>query len=212
MLFPGPNKRSTTGCSRSRDHHAVLHPRRKLVDFNSWMTVLIVAWVLMCSSPGTRADAQSISEYQVKAAFLYNFARFVEWPKDAFPDARTPILLGIVGEDPFGGALEQTVKGKTISGRELVLKRVPPQQDLKGFHLLFVSSSEARHLSQIMESVNGKGVLTVGETDGFTQAGGVINFTLVENKVRFEINTDAAERAGLKISSKLLSLAKIVKN
>jgi uncharacterized protein DUF4154 len=178
----------------------------------AWLMLLIAVCALIYSTPATLADSPSFTEYQVKAAFLYNFARFVEWPADAFPDARAPILLGIVGEDPFGGAMEQAVNGKTINGRELVLKRVARQQDFKEFHMLFVSSSEARHLSQILESLKGKAVLTVGETEGFAQSGGVINFTLEENKVHFEINVDTAERSHLKISSKLLALAKVVKD
>ena len=177
-----------------------------------WLVVSISVLALIGNTTTTPADSPAFSEYQVKAAFLYNFARFVEWPSNAFPDAQAPILLGVVGEDPFGGALEQVIKGKTVNGRELVLKRLTRQQDLKGFHMLFVSSSEARHLSQILESLKGKCVLTIGETEGFAQTGGVINFTLEENKVHFEINVDTAERAHLKISSKLLALAKVLKD
>jgi len=177
-----------------------------------WLVVSISVLALIGSTTTAPADSPAFSEYQVKAAFLYNFARFVEWPSNAFPDAQAPILLGVIGEDPFGGALEQVIKGKTVNGRELVLKRLTRQQDLKGFHMLFVSSSEARHLSQIMESLKGKCVLTIGETEGFAQTGGVINFTLEENKVHFEINVDTAERAHLKISSKLLALAKVLKD
>ena len=175
------------------------------------LMALIVACVSICGIPGILADAQSFGEYQVKAAFLYNFARYVSWPKDSFPDDRAPILLGVVGKDPFGGALEQTIKGKTINGRELVLKRVTRQQDLKGFHILFVSSSEAQYLSQIMEKLKGESVLTVGEPEGFTLAGGIINLIMEENRVHFEINIVSAEQARLKISSKLLALAKVVK-
>ena len=178
----------------------------------AWLVTSIAVLSLTGDVRGAAADSPSFSEYQVKAAFLYNFARFVEWPTNAFPDDRAPILLGIVGDDPFGGALEQLVKGKTINGRELVLKRVARQQDLREFHMLFVCSSEVRYLPQILESLKGKCVLTVGETKGFAQTGGVINFTLEENKVHFEINVDTAERSRLKISSKLLALAKVVKD
>ena len=208
--------RSNKGHVSNRDRRTGLRicpfwARRVSIGWVFWPTVIFVTLALIRNVQGATADSQSYSEYQVKAAFLYNFARFVEWPKDAFPDNQAPILLGVVGEDPFGGALEQVIKGKTVNGRELVLKRLTRQQDLKGFHMLFVSSSEARHLSQIMESLRGKCVLTVGETEGFAQTGGVINFTLEENKVHFEINVDTAERAHLKISSKLLALAKVLK-
>ncbi len=203
----GPNVNEEAGLNFSRPGIQPLCP-----GCFAWLVVSITIFALIGSTPGTLADSPSFSEYQVKAAFLYNFARFVEWPTDAFLDAHAPILLGIVGEDPFGDALEQALKGKSVNGRELVLKRLTRQQDLKGFHMLFVSSSEARHLSQIMESLKGKCVLTVGETEGFAQTGGVINFTLEENKVHFEINVDTAERAHLKISSKLLALAKVLKD
>ena len=216
MLLRDKAQANTGSGPKVNDEAGLIFSRPRIQPFCprccAWLMALIAVCVLICGAPGTLADTQSFSEYQVKAAFLYNFARFVEWPADAFPDARTPILLGILGDDPFGGALEQTVKGKTVNGRELVLRRLTRVEDLKGFHMLFVSSSEARHLPQILESLRGKCVLTVGETEGFAQAGGVINFTLEENKVHFEINLNTAERAHLKISSKLLALAKVVKD
>lgn len=158
------------------------------------------------------ARAQSPSEHQVKAVFLYNFAKFIDWPSDPSPDSRDPVVIGIVGEDPFGNLLERTVKGKTVDRREIVIKRFKRGQDLRGCHILFVSSSESKHLRAIFESLKGASVLTVGETEGFARLGGVINFTLEDNQVHFEVNVDAAERARLKISSKLLSLAKIVRD
>ena len=153
--------------------------------------------------------AQTVNEYQVKAVFLYNFARFVEWPADP---PTVPIVIGILGEDPFGNALEETVRGKTINGHELAVKHLKSGQEARGCQIVFVASSERRRLRPLLASLGGAGVLTVGETEGFAESGGIISFTLEDDRVRFEINVDAAQRAGLKISSKLLSLAKVVRD
>jgi hypothetical protein len=171
--------------------------------------VLIVA--LMSGLCGTQAKAQSDNEYQIKGAFLYNFAKFVEWPAAAFNDDNAAFIFGIVGEDPFGSALDQTINGKTINGRQLVITRLKWGQNLRGCQILFVSSSERSHLAQILGSLSGASVLTVGEMAQFSQQGGIIRFMMEENKLRFEINTEAAAGAGLKVSSKLLTLAKTVR-
>lgn len=158
------------------------------------------------------ARAQPPSEYHVKAVFLYNFAKFIEWPPHLSGDGNDPIALCVVGEDPFGEVLEQTIQGKTVNGHELVIERFKRGQDARGCQIAFISSSERARLRPLLESLKGTSVLTVGETQGFAQLGGVINFTVEDNNVRFEVNVEAAERAGLRISSKLLSLAKIVKD
>ena len=149
-------------------------------------------------------------EYQVKAAFLFNFAKFVEWPG---PDpANDPINLCVVGDDPFGASLDQVVKGKLANGRTVEIKRIDPAGKVGSCQIAFVAASERKRLPAILEGLGHAGVLTVGETDDFTRRGGVISFFLDNNHVRFEVNVDAADRAGLKISSKLLSLAKIVRD
>ncbi len=157
-----------------------------------------------------RAQDRPSGEYQVKAAFLYNFAKFVEWPADALSDSAAPIVVGVIGEEQFSEVLAQTVAGKTVNGRELVIRRGKVGQDLRNCQLLFISSSERKYLPQILGSLRGSSVLTVGETEPFARLGGVINFFVVEKNVRFEVNVDAATRARLRISSKLLALARIV--
>jgi hypothetical protein len=149
------------------------------------------------------------SEYEVKAAFLFNFARFVEWPPAAFAAANSPIVLGLYGEDPFGEDLTRIIAGKTANGRPFVIRRCERPADLKSCHMAFISSSEKRNLPQAMDALKGLPVLTVGETDRFAESGGIINFVIDKNRVHFEINVDAADRAGLRMSSKLLSLARI---
>ncbi len=158
-----------------------------------------------------RACAEEVSEYQIKAAFLYNFARFVEWPPEKSGEAGDPLAICIVGENPFGNTLDELIKNKAISGRQLVVRRLKVGQSARDCQVAFISSSEKKHMQSFLESLEGASVLTVGDVEGFAAMGGVINFTMEESRVRFEVNLDAAERAGLKISSKLLSLAKIVR-
>lgn len=147
------------------------------------------------------------TEYQVKAAFLYNFVKFVEWPAAALPQ-NSPVRLCVLGQDPFGSDLESTVAGRVLNGRPLLIRRSERLEDLGACHVLFISSSERAGLATVLAALKEASVLTVGETDGFATQGGMIRLTLEENKVRFEINVQAAERARLRISSQLLRLAK----
>ena len=162
------------------------------------------------SEPLAWAQSDSPSEYQVKAAFLYNFAKFVEWPADAFPDTNSPIIFGIVGDDPFEGELAGMIAQKSLSGRKFVVRRFRRTEDLRQCHILFISVSERKFVPQILRSVHGSSILTVADTDGFVRQGGMIGLVLVENRVRLEVNPQLAERSHLKISSKLLALARIV--
>ena len=112
---------------------------------------------------GSPAHAQTAGEYQIKAAFLFNFAKFIEWPSEAFNNGGAPLVLGIMGEDPFGSAIDQALNGKTVNGRQLTIKRLKWGQNLRDCHILFISSSERNRLAQIIESLKGASVLTVGE-------------------------------------------------
>jgi hypothetical protein len=157
------------------------------------------------------AHAASPVEYEVKAIFLYNFAKFVEWPETAFKDNNSPIIIGVIGKDPFGEILDKAIYGEKIMGRELILKRFSKISEIESCHILFIAFSDREEVAQIIKHINGLSVLTIAELEGFPQLGGIINFVLKENKIGFEINIDAAERAHLKISSKLLKLAKIIR-
>ena len=149
------------------------------------------------------------TEYQVKAAFLHNFAKFVEWPGKANPKTKRTIIFGVLGESPINAALE-SFKNRLVLCCKTVIKHFKKPEDVTFCHVLFISSSDERRLEKILKTLKGSNTLTVGDVKGFAQLGGIINFTIVENKVRFEINVKAAEEAGLKISSKLLRLARIV--
>jgi hypothetical protein len=174
--------------------------------------ILFLILTLMSGAFNIEAQAQTANEYQVKAAFLYNFVKFIEWPSDAFNDGSNSFVIGVIGDDPFGGALDQSVSGKSVNGRQLSVRRLQWGQDLRACHILFISSSERNRLAQIFASLRGASVLTVSDMGQFIQQGGIINFILEASRVRFEINATAAGQARLKISSKLLSLAKTVRN
>jgi len=158
------------------------------------------------------ASGDSPGEYQIKAAFVYNFAKFVEWPSNAFSDSGSPIVIGVVGDDPFGSSLDQVIKGKTANGRRLVIKRFPKIRDIQSCHILFISSSESSRLKKTLEAVKGSSVLTTSDIERFAQRGGIVGLTLDGSKIGIDINVDAAKRANLKVSSKLLKLARIVKD
>ncbi|HZR20379.1 MAG TPA: YfiR family protein [Verrucomicrobiae bacterium] len=161
---------------------------------------------------GPAYGATSVSEYQLKAAFLYNFTKFVDWPPKAFlvPDA--PIVIGIVGDDPFGNEIDDLVRGEVVRDHALIVKRIPPDGDLRSCHVLFISRSEKERLPALLSQLKESPVLTVSDMDRFGEQGGIINLVLENKAVKIEINPTAAERAGLQVSAKLLRLARLVKS
>lgn len=175
------------------------------IFLGSFVGILLFYFSLLCP-----AHAEPNKEYQIKAAFIFNFAQFVQWPDQAFSSSDSPFYIGILGDDPFGSLLEKTIQGESIDQHKLVVRRSQSFEDLKNCQLLFISKSEEDHLSEILSKVDTRPVLTVSEMSRFCQNGGAIGFYLQGNKVRFEINPRAAQRGGLKISSQLLSLGKIV--
>jgi hypothetical protein len=172
-----------------------------------WFVFGIGAAVLL--QPDARG--QMADEYHVKAAFLYNFAKFVEWPSHTFKSATDPIAICVLGKDPFGESLTQAVSGKTVEGRPFVVRPVAGSQQAVGCQVLFISSSERKHLAAILSEFATRAVLTVGDTDNFTSEGGIVNLKIEGGRVRIQINLEAAEERKLSISAKLLSLAQIVR-
>ncbi|MET0213689.1 MAG: YfiR family protein [Vicinamibacterales bacterium] len=161
-------------------------------------------------SPVVRAAPSP--EYLIKAAYLYNFALFVEWPAEVFATRDAPIVIGIIGADPFDQALERTIQDKRINGRTLVVRRLQPGQDVRQAHILFVRSSEASRNDELIARLAGRPVLLVGETPDFARRGGTITFTIEDERVRFEINAEAARRARLNVSATLLNVARVVRS
>ncbi|MDR3698148.1 MAG: YfiR family protein [Candidatus Sulfopaludibacter sp.] len=166
----------------------------------------IVSLVFVLAVAQGIVRAQSAGEYELKAAFLYKFAGFVQWPDDSPAD---DICIGVVGQDPFGPVLNAVVNGKILNGRSFTVRRSPNARDLPACQIVFISSSERPRLRAILHQLR-PGALTVGEMPGFCEGGGIIGFELADRRVRLRINLEAAQRARLQISSKLLSLAKLV--
>jgi hypothetical protein len=175
--------------------------------------LLLLLPVLLASAQRALAiaDPGPIDEYQVKAAFLANFAYFVEWPPSAFESPTAPLIIGIVGEDPFGDGIDRLVEHKVIAGHQLQVRRFADAKAIGKSHLLFVAGSDRQLATKVLDIVRRTPVMTVGESEGFAQAGGVCNFTRTGARIGFEINVSAASRAGLSLSSRLLALARIVR-
>jgi hypothetical protein len=168
-----------------------------------------VAALILASPPaGAQPPALSAQQYQAKAAFLYNFAKFVDWPVPE-GDPEAPIVIVILGGDPIGQALDQAVWGKKVNGRPLRVRRISLLRDVLPAHLVFVSAQERRRGPELIRAVEGAGVLTVGEADDFLEQGGAVRFIAEDNKARFVINLEAVRRSGLMVSSRLLSLARV---
>jgi hypothetical protein len=164
------------------------------------------------AAPGFSGNARGQdvlpSEYQMKAAYLYNFAKFVEWPPTALP-ADAPLVIGILGNDPFDHFLDDTIHGKKIGNHPLVSVHIQTPAETKGCQIVFINGAEKKHWPEISNALKDKAVLTVSENwDQFTKEGGMIYLFIEDQHVCFDINDEAARRAGLKISSKLLLLRK----
>ncbi len=174
-----------------------------------------VAWILStvaCILCGAHVCAQGdvSNEYQVKAAFLYHFAQFVEWPAETFRDGDSPITYCVVGEDPFNGALDASLKGKLSGTRPLRVKHLTQPNEAQGCQVLFIGGDNKKSIITVLATMDGRHTLTVGDAEHFVQDGGMIGFCLEDQKIRFEINLSAAEHARLKISARLLALARTV--
>lgn len=172
------------------------------------LTLAIVLGILLT---GGATRGQGIEEYQFKAAFLYNVAKFVEWPPGTFKASSDPIVGCILGDSPLANALEQGARDKVVGDRKFVMRRIPDVRQSGGCQILFVSASERKRWRSIFAGTKNSGILTIGEGDGFATEGGVINFKLEGDKIRIQINMETANREGLHISSRLLSLSHIVK-
>jgi hypothetical protein len=186
------------------------HDRRSIRE-SKRLVIASIGVIAALSLAGLSAAQTPVSiEYEVKAAFLFHFAQFVEWPPESFKDAGTPLMYCTIGEDPFHGALDASLSGKTIGARPFQVRHVKQTSEIQGCHVLFIGEKEKKLLPAVLELLKRNPVLLVGESERFVQDGGTIGFSLEENKIRFEINLEAAEKAKLKISSRLLTLAKTV--
>jgi len=178
-----------------------MHPPRRA------LAALLAAFVLLANPPDCAAQSDRAAEHQVKAAFLYKFASYVEWPESAFARPDTPITIAVLGEEPLAVELEQAAAGRTVNDRRIAVRRVKAGESLAGIHILFVGKPESGRLGQIVQSALAQSILTVTESDGALAQGSVINFLVADRRVRFEISLQSAERSKLRLSSRLLAVA-----
>jgi hypothetical protein len=192
------------------EHHQLSDSRRRpggSARLGRWCSVGVALLTLVTPAA---VNGRALSEYDVKAAFLLNFAKFVEWPAASLADSNAPIVIGIVGDDPFSEILPQLVVGQTTRGRRLAIRHYDADGDFADCHLLFLSRSVAAQTGDILRRLQSRPVLTVSEKDDFVRQGGIIGFALVDKSVRFDINAKAAEQVKIVISSKLLAVARSV--
>jgi hypothetical protein len=184
---------------------ALLKPWKRVGGAGSFFALL----TLFQFVGGARA-AEPSREYQLKAVFLFNFAQFAEWRPESFADKDAPLVICILGADPFGTFLDETVRDEMVRGRRLVVERYQKLEEIKTCHILFISQSKTGELNQILEALKGKPILTVSDITGSALRGVMIRFITEQNKIRFRINTEAVKEASLSLSSKLLRNAQIV--
>ncbi len=176
-----------------------------LLFFKAALIILLCLFV-------TRASAQvkPAPEYQLKAVFLYNFTHFIDWPSTAFESADEPFVIGIIGNDPFGSYLETTVSGEMISTHPIIIKRYQDPAQIEHCQVLFINSRDEGSIKNILATISNRNILTVSDADNFARMGGIIGFYTEKNKIRMQINSNAAKNAQLVISSKLLSVAQVL--
>jgi YfiR/HmsC-like len=187
-----------TAVARASANHTVRS------QFDRW---LLISTFLLCSGLQLNGETNTSPEYQLKAVFLFNFAQFVDWPAKAFPEPLTPLIIGVLGDDPFGSYLDETVRGEKVNNRPLLVQRYRRVGEIKTCQVLFISRSENDRLEQIVTGLKGRNILTVGDLEDFALRGGMIQLFTEKNKIRMRINLGAVKAANLTISSKLLRVA-----
>ena len=174
---------------------------------------LAIGLILQSVCGSLAASAPALNEYELKAAFLYNFVKFTEWPAEESGKSDEPFIIGVVGKDPFGAALDKLIEGETIHDKKIVARRFPRMDAaMANSHVLFISVSEEQNLAAILKLLDGQAVLTVSEIANFAQRGGIIDLKKENNRIIFEINLFTARRAGLAMNAQLLKLAKVVRD
>ena len=196
---------NTNGCLPSDSR---LPGRRRWARTKLSIVILTALVYLIC--PLALRGQSEIDEYRLKAAFLFHFAQFVEWPSNPVKGPDNGFVFCVVGEDPFHGDLEGTVQGKSLSGKTIRVRHIKQPKDTKGCDVVFVDRNQSGRIGEFLAAVSDWPVLTVGDSDDFLRQGGMIRFCVEDRKVRFEVNQDAAEKANLKVSLRLLLLAKSV--
>ena len=170
------------------------------------LAICLISLHVWADEPSSHAGS---GEYTIKAVSLFNFCRFIEWPDSAFPSSNTPITIGVIGADPFGPLLDDTVRGETVRNRSIRIERYRRVDDVHGCHLLFVCRSETSRFDAILAALRGRSIATVGESEEFMEAGGMIALISDQNRIRLRINPDRLRAAKLSVSAKLLRVATV---
>lgn len=171
---------------------------------------IALALLAACSQSWLSAQHEAGVEYKFKAAYLYNFLQFIEWPDSAFATKSSPVIIGIFSQDPLARELGQIAEGESINGRKIIVENYRSTHNIRECNVIFIPLSQEGQIGTILSELDNKSILTVSEVDGFAQNGGAINFYVQDNKLRFEINPDVLRKLNLKASSRLLRLARIV--
>ena len=208
QMPPFDAKRVRAHLRRRRLRGRPLHAAQRRVQL---CDVVLVSLLCLAAAIPTCAQAPPLVEYQVKAAFLLNFVKFIEWPPEAFQSERAPITLCVFGHDPFDSALDDIIRGRTVNNRAILARRINELRDLKSCQLVFVSAAEDKRLPEVLNSLKDTSAIVVGEGESFAERGGGIQFFLEDNRLRFAVNVEAVQKARLRLSSKLLALARIVR-
>jgi hypothetical protein len=176
----------------------------KIPAIRAFITILLVTGALL-----VQAQNLPSREYQLKAVFLFNFTQFVDWPPAAFPNEQAPMIIGVIGDNPFGSYLQETVSGEKVNGHPVVVENYKNAGEIRSCHILFINLDEPRKREELVEALKGRNILTVGDAPDFSREGGMIRFFKRDNKIKLQINPDASKAASLVLSSKLLRLADI---
>lgn len=184
---------------------------KKNSGYRYWLLFLrgLCVFLFLCFS--IRPQAQTVAEYNIKAVFLFNFTRFVEWPSNTLPNPDDPFVIGILGDDPFHSYIDETVAGEKVRGHSIVVRRYQSVNDIKDCQIVFISSNEVEKLPEILPALSGKNILTVSDIKNFAATGGMVGFYAKDNKIKMQVNVLASKNADLSISSKLLQVADIIR-
>ena len=171
---------------------------------------LVIILIVWSNSSVLTAQIAPSQQHQVEAVFLFNFTQFVEWPANNFSTPETPLVIGVLGKNPFGTYLNETVSNEKVNQHPLIVQYYNTPEEIKTCHILFINLPETNKLEQVVTSLRGRNILTVSDAPNFLKQGGVIRFFTKDNKIQFQINPEAAKASDLIVSSKLLRLAEIV--
>ena len=177
----------------------------------TWLCIVSL-WLAVCASPSAWSQTEQTVQYPLKLAFVYNMTKFVEWPPGAFSGASAAVVICIAGHDPFPDDVKRQIRSRTSGGRPIDIRKIAAMDNPEGCHVVFISDAEQKNTAAILASAENSSALIVGESEGFVERGGVVNLVIQNAKLHFEINTSAAARKHLIISSRLLTLARIVRD